>query len=332
MNHFLKRIIKIILLPFLLTLIAVIFWDPFRVYFYYDDYYKNNLITGNREDVCLKLFERRVIKPTSFIVGNSRSQAFKTQYWANKICVDPSSCFHYDGSGMGIFRTAKALKFLNNNTTKIQNLLLVVDTDFFIETSNPDSHLLIQSPKVNEESEITYYWTFIRASLDPIFIFYNLINKITGKHFSFMGHHISKNKYSHISNNLTGDIWYSYDKEIKYDSVRYYNKLINENIFFERDATVKYSKKLIKKKQLALLFAIKQITDSNNTNVKIIISPLYNQLVFNRSDFEKLKKIFGDDSVYDFSGKNNFTSYFTNYYESSHYKTNVANEIMDFVY
>ena len=55
---FFRRFFNIILLPLLLIFIFVLIWDPFKVFFTYDDYYKNNKITNNREHVCLKLFKR----------------------------------------------------------------------------------------------------------------------------------------------------------------------------------------------------------------------------------------------------------------------------------
>ncbi len=308
------------------------FWDPFRVFFEYDDYYTENYVTGNREDVCLKLLNKRKITPTSYIIGSSRSLAFKTQYWSKKIASSTKLCFHYDGSGMGLYRTTNALKFLGSNNVKIKNILLIVDTDFFGETHNPKGHLFIQHPRVSGQSKITYYWTFIKASIDPEFIFYNLIFKISRNYYGFMGHHIAKSKFSHVSNNMTADLSYSYDKEIEQDSVKYYHNLLKEQVFYRRDFYLQTSRRLIKKKQLKLLKEIKEITSKNNTNVKLIISPLYNQIAFNKRDLEELKKIFGMSSVYDFSGKNTFTYNFKNYYESSHYKPFVANKLMDIVY
>ena len=65
---------------------------------------------------------------------------------------------------MGIYRTTKALQYLDKNTQKINNILLIVDTDFFNETKNPKGHLFIQPPEVSEESSLSYYNTFIKAS------------------------------------------------------------------------------------------------------------------------------------------------------------------------
>ena len=195
---------------------------------------------------------------------------------------------------------------------------------------NP-GHLFIQPPHVSNESEFLYYFTFLKASLDIKFIFYNIVYKLTGKYYEFMGHHLSKSKYSHISNNSTGDIWYGYDQEIKSDSLFYYNNLIAKGVFYQRNK-IDRAKSLIGESQMKLLNEINQVVKKHKINLKIVVSPLYNQIKFQESDMTILKKLFGNNNVYDFSGKNDFTEKITNYYENSHYKPNVANRIMDLIY
>ena len=200
MNLFLIRISKVVIIPIIIFVFILIYWDPFKVFFLYRDYYTNNSITCNREDICFKLLNKRDNNISNFIVGSSRSQAFKTVFWSKKINQNPKNCFHYDGSGMGIYRATKAIQYIDKKTNKIDNLLLIIDTDFFMENSNkngqfiPEGHLYIQHPAVSGESKLSYYWTFLKASFDPQFIFFNLLNRATGKYCDFMGNHILKSK------------------------------------------------------------------------------------------------------------------------------------------
>jgi hypothetical protein len=146
-----------------------------------------------------------------------------------------------------------------------------------------------------------------------------------------MGHHLSKSKKSHTSNNSTGDIWYAYDQDIKSDSASYYANLISKGVFYERKK-IDLSIPLIGTKQVKLLNEINHVINKNNINLKIVVSPLYSQISFNNLDKQFLKTLFGNENVYDFSGKNNFTENISNYYENSHYKPYVANKIMDSIY
>jgi hypothetical protein len=83
------------------------------------------------------------------------------------------------------------------------------------------------------------------------------------------------------------------------------------------------------KKMLAEIFAKFQ---NDKTNYKIIINPLYDQEKLNSEDLIILNKIFGKENVFDFSGRNEITNDFYNYYELSHYRPHVAKMIMDIIY
>jgi hypothetical protein len=330
MKLFFKRIFLSFILPTVIGLTSVVFWDPFKVFFNYNDYYTNNPITGNREDICVKLLNKAPNNFSNFIIGSSRSQAYKTAYWSNLINQAQNTTFHYDGSAFGLYRTTNSIKYLAKKY-KIKNVLLIVDADLFGETTNNPGHLFIQPPMVSKESKYAYYITFLKASLDVKFIGYNLIYKLTGNYYDFMGHHLRKSKKSHTFNNSTGDVWYAYDQDIKSDSVSYYANLISKGVFYERKK-IEQSKPLIGEAQVKLLNEIKHVVSKNNINIKVVISPLYDQITFNDGDKQFLKKIFGNTNVYDFSGKNNFTENISNYYENSHYKPYIANRIMDSVY
>ena len=52
----------------------------------------------------------------------------------------------------------------------------------------------------------------------------------------------------------------------------------------------------------------------------------------NESDLIYLKDTFGEDNVFDFSGINEFTNDYRNYYEISHYRPHVARKILEIVY
>ena len=330
MKEFVIKICLKIILPIILGFVLTIYWDPFKVFFSYDDYYTNNPVTGNREDVCIKLLNKRTNNISNFIIGSSRSQAYKTSYWCKKIQQPNNSTFHYDGSGFGLYRTTNAIKYLIK-AHKISNILLVVDTDFFGEIKNNPGHLFQQPPVVSKDSKFSYYFSFLKASIDYKFIFHNIIYKITGKYYDFMGDHLSKSKNSNKSDNSTGDIWYAYDQDIKSDSVTYYTKLISKGVFYNRNKTSQ-SKPLIGDSQMKMLNEINHLIKKNKINLKIVISPLYNQIAFNKLDKMILTNLFGNKNVYDFSGENDFTQKIWNYYESSHYKPCVANQIMDSIY
>jgi len=77
---------------------------------------------------------------------------------------------------------------------------------------------------------------------------------------------------------------------------------------------------------------IKNIFEKHNTKYQIIISPVYDQVPLEKQQIEQLELIFGEKHIYNFSGKNQFTESIHNFYETSHYRPHVANEILRIVY
>ena len=103
-------------------------------------------------------------------------------------------------------------------------------------------------------------------------------------------------------------------------------------MFYKRDTTLQYSKPAIGQQQMKMLANIKQILAANHASYKFVINPLYDQKKLNPGDLTYLKELFGADNVFDFSGINEFTQDYHNYYETSHYRPLVADKIMDSIY
>ena len=339
MKKFLKNVF-IISSIFVLILSLALIWDPFRVFRSYKEYYNENYIESNRENICYNLFikNKEKLKINSIIIGSSRSKAFKTENWKNIIesrNLDENKknrYFHFDGSGLGLYRANKLVHFLDKEVDSIKNLILVVDTDFFNEIEAPKGHLFIQPTAISNESSFSFYKSFFLASIDPSFLISNLIFRITKKHYGLMKDHIIKSPYFSVSNNETGDNYYGYDQEIRIDSVGFYKKLDERNVFYTRVQDTIVSPMLIKEDQKKLILEIKSIVEKNKTNLIIIVSPLYNQEYFNKEDLRYLREVFGTKNVHDFSGKNEFTNNYLNYYERSHFKPYIATKILEKTY
>lgn len=333
-----KFIYKFTFITFIFLFIQVIInfiWDPFCVFRSYNEFYYNNKVSLNREQVCLDLLKKKLLDNdtvVNFIIGNSRSHAFRIPNWSSDIDVDKNKCFHYDGSGFGLWRTTNILTYLYQKQVQFENILLVMDVGFFDEISNNKGYLYLQPPEISKENFFEYYFAFVKAASNPVFQFSVLTKVITKKHFSFMKYYVSPSKYSNTSNNKTGDLYYGLDKEILEDSNMYYGRLLKNGVFYNRPKREKISPVRIGPKQIYLLNKIRNCVTQNKAKVKIVIAPLYNQEKLNKEDLDKLKLFFGVNNVHDFSGINEFTSDYRNYYESSHFKPYVASKIIKLIY
>ena len=81
-----------------------------------------------------------------------------------------------------------------------------------------------------------------------------------------------------------------------------------------------------------MLRDIRKVLDRKGADWRVIIHPLYDQIIFNRDDLNLLQEIFGADRVYDFSGNPEFTNDPTHYIDSSHFKPAIGKEVLRRVY
>ena len=93
-----------------------------------------------------------------------------------------------------------------------------------------------------------------------------------------------------------------------------------------------YSKSIIDSDLVAILWKIKTIFDKQRTDYKIIITPDYNQLHINLCDLKVLKTVFGDNNVYDFTGKNSLTEDKYNFMDIMHFDKIVGWKILRNIY
>ncbi|MCB0733431.1 MAG: hypothetical protein H6608_11760 [Flavobacteriales bacterium] len=329
------KFFTILFIPFSLLMAMYLYFDPFMVIHEYDTYYKpeaSAMIALNRGHVSMKVLKKNSqdISYNSFILGNSRSIFFQVKDW-KKHLDENAECYHLDGTNESLLALTKRLIYLEEQGYDLTNLLLVLDFSVLSRIEFPTTHLEVISPSILGQSGIfNFQKSFFRAYATPKFLYSFLDFKTSGKVKKYM---LEEYIFDNVRLNYE---WRS--NEIRFD---YYEDLIEQGIyseegrlprFYTRDSVERYSVQSIGEGQKALLERIGTIVKNHCSNFKLVISPLYDQQRLDRGDFTYLRKVFGSENVYDFSGKNELTEDTLNYYESSHYRPHVAREIMDSIY
>lgn len=303
----------------------------FKVFYDYDDYYKNNFVGLNREFICTKTYQkyRATQKFNSFIFGSSRSHAFKCENWKNYLDANAKP-FHFDASADGIYGLSTKVRYIDEMGDSIKDALVVIDRFSLVklENNNP-GHLFISPPALSKESSYFFYTRFLKASFDSKFLMAFCDYSLFHQHRDYMGTLIINSKYPIESNKINCDLFYGHEKEILEDSLKYYTPLVKTGVF-ERTNLLPVCK--ITDQEIKELKQVKEIFARQHTNYKIIISPVYDQIKMEPEQLALLNNIFGKENVYDFSGINEFTNSIGNYYEWSHFRPAVANKIMSIVY
>ncbi|WP_366185771.1 hypothetical protein [Flavobacterium ovatum] len=305
--------------------------DFFKI-FGFQDYNKEQVVGINREMITTTTFNhfKDTEKFDSYILGSSRSQAFKCVNWL-PFLDKGSKPFHFDASGEGVWGISKKLEYLDETGSKIKNVLIVIDRKGLIGTGVRKGHLFISMPCISKLSTIEYYYVFIKVSLNPKFLVAYLDYSIFEVAREYLKSYIHTNKYKDVANYVNCDIWDGYDQEIREDSLGYYQNLKEKKIFYDRPVST-ISRCDITDKEISQLKSIKRIFDKHKTQFKIVISPVYDQVPLEKNQLELLNNLFGSKYIYNFSGKNKMTEPISNFYEESHYRPHVANQIMKKIY
>ncbi|MCU6768044.1 hypothetical protein OCV73_03650 [Barnesiella propionica] len=334
LNRFIRKVL-LALVPLYILLAFYLWSDPFKVVQNYDSFYedgKPSYVTLDVDYVSTSTFDKynKIYRYDSFVMGNSRSIFYEVDDWMRHL-DDSSSCFHFDASAESLFGIYKKIIYLDSRVP-IKNLLFVWDASILLQTERrEESHLYFLSPQLEGYKRwFAFHSCFIRTFFTPRFLIAYCDFKISGQMKDYMKREGLLNDdpitYSLRYNEIRHDI---FEEEIKAGT--YYNEK-RMKVFYDRPSKEMYSEAFIGEKQIKMLKEIASVLARHRANVKIVISPLYDQKKMAVEDIEILKDIFGENVVYDFSGKNEFTEDYRNYYECSHYRPHVARAILDSIY
>ena len=212
----------------------------------------------------------------------------------------------------------------------MKNVLIIGDSYLFSAVKNDNSPLYIKDYKIDGSSFIDYHLVFLKNFFSQLYFIPYFDYKLFHTYRPYMK--ITLALYQPYFSPINNDVYYKPDlvKRMLKDSVGYYKEF--SPFFYSRPDSTIYEPKVIEGEQLKMLMDIKNIFIKHKTSYKIIISPSYSQKYFNQADLKILKEIFGDNNVYDFSGKNDYTNNIGNYYDDTHYKPFIGRLILKRVY
>ncbi|MFT3904126.1 MAG: hypothetical protein QM727_13200 [Niabella sp.] len=331
-TQFLKKL-TILLLPFFIMMAIYLHDDPFMVLRHYERYDPSTVLLD--EDYVgwqTYMNNRDTIPLDSFIMGNSCTMAFPCGEWEKHL--EGGRAIRLFGNAEGIIAIYQKLEALDRLHVPIKNVLMVLDKTSLGKCQTSYSHTCIQPPEVSGISKFKFQETFCQAFFRPGFVIPYFDYKISHKYRPYMQGII--NPYGAIRQPMTNDAINPREEMIRKEGEKYWENhkddFIKKSEPDYRNGKYKEAPPVLLAKQIDLLNKIKGILDKNNTSLKIIISPDFNQVSINKADLKQLNRIFGADTVFDFTGINEYTTDIHNYYEKSHYRPVLGIKLMNKIY
>lgn len=322
----------VFLLPLIIILAAILIIDPLRVFRDHDNFYgAENFLELNRENICLRTFENNFPEHqyNAFIFGNSRSLAFSTSDWATYLPEDAVP-FHFDGLGDTLWGVRNKLRYLKKRGAEIRYVLWALDEELLAGTSNQSNHLRIAPPALSGESAARFYKVSLQAILEPRMALAWIDYSLFQTRRDYMQTLIRPDPEAISMDPVTADIDYRVEYEIQKDPDAFYEPRMH--IFYQRPATPQSEPSEITETHLNLLEEIATILRESGTDFRIVINPLYNQVPIHDDWLRTLTNVLGQDRIHNFSGVNDLTQDYRNYYETSHFRPHVASQILKSIY
>lgn len=331
-RYFMGKLL-LFLVPLWLVIALYIILDPFKVIREYDSYYvdgKPTYVNVDHDYVSTQVFEKThpLYHYDSFILGSSRSRFFPLEEWEKHIGNDCNG-YHFDGSGETLYGVYRKLKYLDDKSP-LKHVLLIMDHELLEKAERKTTFLNYLAPQLDGHT-FDFQLTFLKTFCSPDMLEAYSTFKLTGVVPEW-----AKKKY------ILDDRPMNYRLKGNEMELREFEQAIRKGTYYTdhrmkaftpRDTTKQsYADRLITAKHLELLTGIQAILKKHHTDYKVVISPLYDQLKINKADLVTLKRIFGAEHVYNYSGINAYTNNYRNYYESSHYRPVVAIDIMNRIY
>lgn len=330
----LLRRIFLFSLPLLCIIALYIVVDPFKVVWTYDDYYPqdDSAVALDMDYVSVENYHNKstMYAYDSFIMGNSRSRFWDVQDWAAYL-PEGSECYHIEAAGESLYALAKKVEYVGGSCPKWRNALFVIDVELLQLDQPRNGYLNYLAPRaVGFSNVVGFHLSHLKAFLTPKFMWACLEYKMTGEVKPWMR-----------DANLLSDVRMRYDVRHNQIYLDEFEKQIVQGTYYtdkrmgvfdrHREADRLHAP-VLNPLRISMLSDIKRVMDCHQTDYRIVINPLYTQWKLHPSDKARLDSIFGSDNVYDFSGCNEVTADYHNYYEDSHYRPHVARRLLDIVY
>lgn len=269
----------------------------------------------------------------SYIFSSSRGCGINTYHWV-KYLSEGSNQFLFQAWGETLTGMAQKIDYIDQHGYALKNVLLLLDIPGAFDPVQLHSGAnVIKHPAFSHQPK----WLF------QLTLLYDFLQKPTQwtraikKWIRPIPESIS---FDSVSNdwekeNRNRDLATPPEKDslclLNSRSKSFY---IAQAICAQSSNLLQESGPLIHNEELRLLRHIREVFDRKGTDYRVVISPLYCYLnpSLSHEDRQVLSEVFGQEYVYDFSGKNAFTEDYNNYSDSKHFGLSVGWHLIEQIY
>lgn len=302
--------------PIVLIIGIYLYTDPFKTIYPFE---LKNISTVNREYLSVELFKKNYAEQryNSFILCSSRGCGINTYQWKQYLDKEDNQ-FLFQAWAETIMGIYQKLNYLDSHDVCLKNVIILIDIPgSFIQEQESHKAMNIQHYDITGKSKLFYHYNLLLAYLKPSEIFNSIKDKILCNREIV--------KFDTISNDWNKNNRENFLTPPKQDS------LTNRDNFSDNILET-LSLPLIDNDKKIILLNIQKILQKHHSKYKIVITPAYQQIKIHHYDLQELYTIFGQQNVFDFSGKNAISTDKYNFSDINHFDLVAGWEIIETIY
>ena len=330
MKRFLTRLILFLGIPLLLLLGLYMWADPFKCIRQFDI---NDADNTNREYLSTELFLRNEESQhyNSFIFSSSRGCGMNTYRWKTYLSPDARP-FVFQAWSETLKGVEMKMDYLDEHHVPMDNVLIMLDIPGSFKKEQVSSKAMTLKHFVFTGKSRFFYNTIQ---------YFNFIQKPSSWLTSFRKKIKGTRLVCHsdtITNDWNKDNKYCYVEIPEQDSLKNCSEISRKTFYVkvahEKNEGVVVSSPLISASIENQLRHIKAILDHNASDYYVILTPAYcyTNPAVNPGDLKKLNDIFGENRVFDYTGKNAMTEDYNNFTDPNHFGQRVGWMILEDIY
>lgn len=318
MKRFLLTIILFLAIPLVLLLSLYLLTDPYKTLKpfsleYFDD--------TNRDYLSSSLFLMNYPSQQydSYIFGSSKACGINSWHWLNYL-PEGSRQFLLQGWGETLTGMEQKIAYIHKHGYPLKNVLLLIDyPNSFKDDQQPNEVISMKHPVLSGQSRWVHQAVLFGAFAQKPSQWVKAFQSWNKKTVPAVG-------FDPVSNDWYGENRY---RDVSAPPVKdslYNCSVISRNVFLKEiegktDDELPTCDPVITEEFEEQLRQIKRIFDDEGTDYRVVVSPgyCYTSPKVNLKDDEILRRVFGDNRVFDFSGKNYMTEDYNNYSDPNHF-------------
>ena len=331
MGRFLRRIAFLLLVPLLLLAAVYFVTDPYKTLRPFSLTYFDST---NRDYLSSELYVLNSAEHEydSFIFGSSRGCGINTYHWL-KYLPEGSSQFLFQAWSETLTGIDQKISYIDEHQGNLKNAIILIDIPgSFSRTQLSTKALAIKDPRFSRQPRWIYH----------AIQFYNFIQKPSQWVRAVKGYIHPQTPF--VGFDVVTNDWKNSNRERDLESIPERDSLGNLNrnakaaLFKDYvnnpNAVIPAGKDLIDGSILSVLTHIREVFQRQKTDYRIIITPgyCYKYPAISSRDLSILKSVFGENNVYDFSGRLDITSDYNSFSDPNHFGLRIGWLMIEEIY